>query len=236
MNKIYHPESERGFADHEWLVARHSFSFAGWYSPEKVHFGKLRVLNDDIVQPGQGFGTHPHDNMEIVTIPLKGSLAHKDSMGHEEIIKTNEVQVMSAGTGILHSEFNPSNTDLVNLLQIWVFPDKKGHTPRYNQKFFDPIKRKNKFQTIVSPSKDDGSLWLNQNAYFSLCDLDKNNSVSYKIHSKGNGLYIFNIEGKINIDEQDLNRRDALGIWEVEKVEISAEETSFFLIIEVPMN
>ncbi|MBK7104834.1 MAG: pirin family protein [Ignavibacteriae bacterium] len=235
MNKIFHPANERGYFDHGWLKTYHSFSFANWYSPQKLHFGKLRVLNDDWVAPAEGFGKHPHDNMEIVTIPLNGSLAHKDSMGHQENIKPNEVQVMSAGTGITHSEFNASDSENVELLQIWVFPNRSGHTPRYDQKYFDPSERKNKLQTIVSPDKNANLLWLNQDAYFNLGDFEKGKTISYKIHNENNGVYIFNIEGKIKISDETLNRRDALGIWEIESFEISAEEDSKFLLIEIPM-
>jgi redox-sensitive bicupin YhaK (pirin superfamily) len=235
MNKIFHPASERRFFDHGWLKTYHSFSFANWYSPQKIQFGKLRVLNDDWVAPSEGFGMHPHDNMEIVTIPLNGSLAHKDSMGHQENIKPNEVQVMSAGTGITHSEFNASDSENVELLQIWVFPNRSGHTPRYEQKYFDPSERKNKLQTIVSPDKNANSLWLNQDAYFNLGEFEKDQVVNYQIHNSKNGVYIFVIEGKIKISDESLNRRDAIGIWEIESVEIQAEENSFFLIIEIPM-
>lgn len=235
MNKIFHPANERGYFDHGWLKTYHSFSFANWYSPQKIHFGKLRVLNDDWVAPAEGFGKHPHDNMEIVTIPLNGSLAHKDSMGHQENIKPNEVQVMSAGTGITHSEFNASDSENVELLQIWVFPNRSGHKPRYDQKYFDPSERKNKLQTIVSPDKNANLLWLNQDAYFNLGDFEKGKTISYKIHNENNGVYIFNIEGKIKIFDETLNRRDALGIWEIESFEISAEEDSKFLLIEIPM-
>lgn len=236
MNKIFHPANERGYFDHGWLKTFHSFSFASWYSPQKVRFGKLRVLNDDWVAPAEGFGMHPHDNMEIVTIPLKGSLAHKDSMGHQEIIKPNEVQVMSAGTGITHSEFNASDSENVELFQIWVFPDKSGHTPRYDQKYFNPTERKNKFQTVVAPNKNENSLWLNQDAYFSLGEFEKDQITDYKIHNSKNGVYIFVIEGKIKTADEILNRRDAIGIWNSEKVEISILENSFILLIEIPMN
>ncbi|MFZ1290906.1 MAG: pirin family protein [Melioribacteraceae bacterium] len=235
MNTIFHPANERGHFDHGWLKTYHSFSFASWYSPKKINFGKLRVLNDDTVEPNEGFGKHPHENMEIVTIPLKGSLAHKDSMGHQENIKPNEVQVMSAGMGITHSEFNASDSENVELLQIWIFPNRNGHTPRYNQKYFDPNERKNKLQIIVSPDKNADSLWLNQDTYFCLGDFEKKKIVSYKIHNSNNGVYIFVIEGKINVANETLNRRDALGISDMESFEISVEEDSKILLIEVPM-
>lgn len=236
MEKIFHAAVGRGFADHGWLKANHSFSFANWYDPERVNFGKLRVLNDDIVAPNEGFSTHPHENMEIVSIPLQGALAHKDNKGHEEIIKHNEVQVMSAGTGILHSEYNPSESEIVNLLQVWVFPDKKGHEPRYDQMSFDPLERKNTLQTVVSPNKNDKSLWLNQDAYFSLSELDPNVSITYEMHNKKNGVYLFIIDGKIQVAEETLNRRDALGVWDIESFEITAEKSSGIVFIEVPMH
>lgn len=236
MNKIFHPSTERGYADHGWLKANHSFSFAGWYDPEKIQFGKIRVFNDDIIAPGEGFGTHPHENMEIVTIPLEGAVAHKDNTGHEEVVKHNEIQVMSAGTGIRHSEYNASKSDFCNLFQVWIFPDKNGHEPRYDQKTFNPDDRKNKIHTFVSPDKSEDNLWLNQDAYFSWCDLDNDNSVKYNINnSNKNGVYILVIDGIIKVADLTLSRRDAIGIWEIENIEINAEEKSSFIIIEVPM-
>lgn len=235
MKKTIYKSESRGHADHGWLNAHHSFSFANYYNPERIRFGLLRVLNDDIVQPGMGFGTHPHDNMEIITIPLKGELAHKDSTGNKEVIKPNEVQIMSAGSGLTHSEFNNSQTEIVNLLQIWIFPKEKNIKPRYEQKLFDPEKRKNIFQTVVSPESKNGSLWINQNAYLSLGNIDKGNSVNYKINLKGNGLYIFVIEGEIEIDNERLSKRDAAGLEEIDNVEFKANENSEVLLIEVPM-
>ncbi len=187
MKKTIHRADTRGHADHGWLNAHHSFSFANYYNPERIRFGTLRVLNDDIVQPGEGFGTHPHDNMEIVTIPLKGELAHKDNTGNKEVIRPGEVQIMSAGSGLTHSEFNNSKTDEINLLQIWVFPKEKNIKPRYGQKVFKPEDRKNKIKTVVSP-KDSDALWITQDSYFSLASLDKDKKVSYEIKTKGNGL------------------------------------------------
>lgn len=235
MKKIIHKADTRGHADHGWLNAHHSFSFANYYNPERIRFGTLRVLNDDIVQPGEGFGTHPHDNMEIVTIPLKGELAHKDSMGNKGVIKSNEVQIMSAGSGITHSEFNNSNKDIINLLQIWVFPKIKNIEPRYDQKAFNPSDRVNKIKTVVSPA-DKEALWINQDSYFSLATIEKDNSVNYKINSKGNGVYIFLIDGKIEIDGDVISKRDAIGIEDFDTAEIKALENSEVLFIEVPMN
>ncbi len=236
MKKRIFKSGDRGKADHGWLIARHSFSFANYYDPEKIRFGTLRVLNDDIVKPSMGFGKHPHDNMEIVTIPLKGELAHEDSTGNKEVIYANEVQIMSAGSGLTHSEFNNSETEEVNLLQIWVFPKVRDIEPRYDQKKFNPEDRYNKIQTIVSPEKNDNTLWINQNAYFSLSDVDKDLIVNYEIKSKGNGVYVFLIEGKAEIDKDILDKRDAAGIEEADNIEVKAVENSRLLFIEVPMN
>ena len=235
MKKVFHKNIDRGFADHGWLKANHSFSFAGWYNPERIQFGKLRVLNDDLVSPGKGFGTHPHEDMAIVPIPLEGSLSHKDNKGHEEVISRNDIQVMSAGTGIMHSEYNASESEYVNLLQLWIFPDKKGHVPRYDQKSFNQLDRKNKLQTIVAPTKNDNNLWLNQDAYLTWSDLDQNKEIDYNLHNKNNGVYIFLIDGIISVDNHILAKRDAIGVWEIEQFNIAAKENSNILFIEVPM-
>ena len=235
MNKIIHKADSRGYADHGWLQSFHSFSFANYHNPEKVRFGLLRVLNDDIVAPGMGFGTHPHDNMEIVTIPLKGELAHQDSTGNKEVIKAGEIQIMSAGSGLTHSEFNNSKKEFVNLFQIWVFPKEKNITPRYDQKIFDPEERKNKFQIVVSPDEKDGALWINQDAYFTLGNFDEGNSVKYEIKKKGNGVYIMITEGSAEIDGEVLSRRDAIGLSDLSSVEIKLLAKSDLLLIEVPM-
>lgn len=235
MNKIIHKADSRGYADHGWLQSFHSFSFANYHNPEKVRFGLLRVLNDDIVAPGMGFGTHPHDNMEIVTIPLKGELAHQDSTGNKEVIKAGEIQIMSAGSGLTHSEFNNSKKEFVNLFQIWVFPKEKNITPRYDQKIFDPEERTNKFQTVVSPDEKDGALWINQDAYFTLGNFDEGNSVKYEIKKKGNGVYIMITEGSAEIDGEVLSRRDAIGLSDLSSVEIKLLAKSDLLLIEVPM-
>jgi redox-sensitive bicupin YhaK (pirin superfamily) len=236
MEKIVYPANERGSADFGWLNAKYSFSFANFYDAKKVHFGLLRVLNDDIVEPGQGFGKHPHDNMEIVTIPLKGELAHKDSAGHEEVIRPNEVQIMSAGSGILHSEYNHSKEDIVNLLQIWIFPKEKNIQPRYDQKYFDPLERENKWQLLVSPNKNNGSLWINQNAYFSRTSLQEDAKLDYIFHEEGNGIYLFLIQGHIKINEENLQHRDAVAISDTDKAEIEAQKKSDILVIEIPIN
>ena len=236
MKTIFHPANERGHADHGWLNAYHSFSFADWHDENKVHFGLLRVLNDDTIVPGMGFGTHPHDNMEIVTIPLKGILEHKDSMGNIGQIKPGEIQSMSAGTGVLHSEYNGSKTEETKLFQIWVFPKVKNITPRYEQKTFSLEGRKNKFQTLVSPSKSPDTMWINQDAYFSLGSFEKGRSIDYKINLKGNGVYLMLVEGEIEVEGQKLARRDAIGTWDTDKINIKANADSEILAIEVPMN
>ncbi|MEO8666379.1 MAG: pirin family protein [Ignavibacteria bacterium] len=235
MKKIIHKADSRGYADHGWLKSYHTFSFAGYHDPQRSRFGLLRVLNDDIVDAGMGFGTHPHDNMEIITIPLEGELAHKDSTGTKEVIKPGEVQIMSAGSGLTHSEFNNSKLDPVNLLQIWVFPKERNIKPRYDQKVFNPEDRSNKIATVVSPDKSGGSLWINQDSYFSLADLDPDNSVTYKINYKGNGVYIFVIDGEVEIDDEKLGKRDAMGLYETESFDIKALKGSKILFIEVPM-
>lgn len=236
MKKLIHRAETRGIADHVWLYSRHTFSFAAYYNPERMRFGLLRVLNDDIVEPGMGFGKHPHDNMEIVSIPLSGALAHKDTTGREEVIQTGDVQIMSAGSGLLHSEYNASKNDPVNFLQLWVFPKEKNIQPRYDQKSYPLADRQNRIQTVVSPSKESGTLWINQDAWFSLGSVDTGNSLDYKVNLDGNGVYIFVISGKIEVDGDTLKQRDGMGISEVEEVHISAEEDSELLFVEVPMN
>ena len=235
MKTIIHKADSRGFFDYGWLKTYHTFSFSSYYDPDRVNFGKLRVLNDDTIEGGQGFGTHPHNDMEIVTIPLEGALAHKDSTGGEGVIYPDEIQVMSAGTGIRHSEYNHLKDGSTKLLQIWVLPDKKGHNPRYNQKFFETEERKNRLQFIVTPEQKDDTLWLNQNSYFALADLEKNKSINYKIHTKENGVYLFIIEGKISVSDKSLSDRDGIGIWEVDSFMVTAENNSRLLFIEVPM-
>ena len=234
-NFILHKASSRGHADHGWLNAYHSFSFASWYNPERIQFGMLRVLNDDTVAAGMGFGTHPHDNMEIITIPLEGDLAHKDSMGNSSTIKTGDVQVMSAGTGIQHSEFNP-NADLqTKLFQIWLFPKYRNVEPRYQQITLDVAKQKNSFAQILSPNPDDEGVWIHQDAWFYLSDFEANFSKILALQKEGNGFYIMNIEGEIEVNGEKLEKRDAIGIWEAIEIEIKANSDSRFLIMEIPM-
>lgn len=234
MKAIIHKANERGHANHGWLDAHHSFSFGQWYNPQQVHFGKLRVLNDDIVKAGFGFGKHPHDNMEIITIPLKGALEHKDSTGGHGVIKKNDVQVMSAGSGIEHSEFNHSKDEDVNLFQIWIFTNKKDVAPRYDQQTFLPEERQNKFQTVVKPFGNNG-LWIYQDAWISLGKFDANFNTVYNINSKGNGTYIMVVEGEAEINGSTIGKRDAIGLWDTDAIDIATKADTELLLIEVPM-
>jgi quercetin 2,3-dioxygenase len=236
MKTVYHKASERGHNHQGWLNAHHSFSFSGYYDPMKVQFGLLRVLNDDIIAPGMGFGMHPHDNMEIVTIPLSGTLEHKDSMGNIGVIKPNEIQAMSAGSGLMHSEYNHSKTEEINLLQIWVFPKVEDIEPRYDQRIFSEEEKKNTFKTIVSPVKADDVMWINQDAYFSIGKFEALTTVSYTTKNKGNGVYVFIIEGNAIIDGQQLDKRDGMGVWDTESFDIKTGKDSEILLIDVPMN
>lgn len=234
-NMVLHKADTRGHADHGWLNAYHTFSFANYYNPERVHFGVLRVLNDDTIAGGMGFGTHPHDNMEIITIPLEGDLAHKDSMGNAATIKNGEIQVMSAGSGITHSEFNPNKDQRTKLLQIWVFPNKRNVTPRYDQIRLNPEDRINKLQQILSPNADDDGVWIHQNAWFHLGNLSKGTAIPYQLKSEGNGVYFFVIKGDLTINGVAINTRDGLGIWNTENFEILADSDAEILLMEVPM-
>ncbi|MFT3936873.1 MAG: pirin family protein [Chitinophagaceae bacterium] len=235
MKTIFHPATERGHANFGWLDSHHSFSFGQWHNAEKMHFGVLRVLNDDIVKGGAGFGTHPHDNMEIVSIPLSGALAHKDSTGRSETINTGDVQIMSAGSGIAHSEYNASKTDAVNFLQVWVFPKKQDITPRYEQKTFDTVGRQNQWQVVVSPDENDKAVWINQDAKFSLATIDAGKELEYKNAFAGNGVYFFVLDGKATIGDTDANKKDGVGIYETDSVNVKATEKTALLAIEVPM-
>jgi len=235
MKTVLHKADSRGYANHTWLKTHHSFSFANYYDPQRMNFGVLRVLNDDIIAGRMGFGKHPHDNMEIISVALSGELEHKDSMGNVQVIRPNEIQVMSAGSGIFHSEYNRSN-DLTSLLQIWVFPNKQNVTPRYDQQFFEPKDRKNTLQQILSPNADNAGVWIHQNAWFHWGDLDKNFQTEYTFKDpKNNGLYVFVIEGEIEINGQNLQKRDGFGIWDTEKVQVVSKENAFVLFMEVPM-
>lgn len=235
MKTILHTADSRGHANHGWLNAKHSFSFAQWYHPERIHFGALRVLNDDIVAPSMGFGKHPHDNMEIITIPLRGSLRHQDSMGFSEVVKAGEVQVMSAGTGIFHSEMNASHHEEINLFQIWIFPNKQGVTPRYEQKSYDLKDSEQRFLQLVSPHADQEGVWIHQDAWIHLISMEANTENTYTLKGKESGVYFMNIEGEFEIAEQVLNDRDALGVWETNEIRIQNKQKGKLLVIEVPM-
>jgi redox-sensitive bicupin YhaK (pirin superfamily) len=236
-NTILHKAESRGDANHGWLHSRHTFSFADYYNPDRMHFGALRVLNDDRVEAGMGFGTHPHDNMEIISIPLVGDLEHKDSMGNVAIIKNGDVQVMSAGTGITHSEYNRNKDTLVKFLQIWVLPNKRNVKPRYDQITLKSSDRRNTLQQILSPNADDAGVWIHQDAWFHLGRFDKDVSTDYAIKKKGNGVYAFVIKGDVSIDGNSLNERDGLGIWGSERISLRANsQDAEVLLMEVPMS
>ena len=235
-NSVLHKSETRGSANHGWLEAKHTFSFAKYHDPNRNNFGVLRVLNDDIVAGGMGFGTHPHNNMEIITIPLEGDLAHKDSIGNAETIKFGDIQVMSAGSGLEHSEFNPNREQRTNLLQIWIFPNKQNVAPRYQQITLDVVDRNNKLQQVLSPNPSDAGVWIHQDAWFHMANLTAGTKVDYAIKKQGNGLYIFVIKGTVKIGDQPLENRDGLGIWDFENIEITATDDAEILLVEVPMN
>ncbi|WP_396209192.1 pirin family protein [Flavobacterium sp.] len=235
MKTVLHTANSRGHANHGWLNAYHSFSFASWFHPDRIQFGMLRVLNDDTIAAGMGFGTHPHDNMEIITIPLEGDLAHKDSMGNASTIKSGDIQVMSAGTGIQHSEFNPNADQHTKLFQIWLFPKYRNVEPRYQQIKLDPSLQKNNFDQILSPNPDDSGVWIHQDAWFYLSNFEADFTKKLSLKKEGNGFYIMTIEGVIEVNGQKLETRDALGIWETSEIEIKAISNAKFLIMEIPM-
>lgn len=235
MKTIYHKADSRGNADHGWLKSRHTFSFANYYNPERMNFGVLRVLNDDTVSANMGFGTHPHKDMEIVSIPLEGDLKHKDNMGNETIIKAGDIQVMSAGTGVMHSEYNNNPNQAVKFLQIWVIPNKMNVTPRYGQITIADNAKPNDFQQIVSPNKEDEGVWVHQDAWFHLGKFDKGISKEYTLKKDGNGVYVFILEGKVKVGDQILERRDGLGISETDSFKLETIENSEILLMEVPM-
>ena len=235
MKTVLHKAETRGRAEHGWLHSRHSFSFADYYDPERMGFGALRVINDDIVAPGAGFGTHAHDNMEIVSIPLQGSLRHEDSMGNVQLIQHGEVQIMSAGTGISHSEYNASDSDPVNFLQIWVIPKQRDIAPRYGQREFPAANREDRFQTVVARDSEDGAVWINQDAWFSLGDFSAGHRERCRLHSDGGGAYFFVLEGEVEVAGERLGRRDGLGVSESDDIEISATSDCQLLLMEVPL-
>jgi redox-sensitive bicupin YhaK (pirin superfamily) len=234
MKTILHKADTRGHANHGWLNSYHTFSFASYFDPTRENFGVLRVLNDDVVAGSNGFGAHPHSNMEIVSIPLSGELEHKDNTGRHEIIKTHDVQIMSAGSGITHSEFNASKTDAVNFLQIWVFPKVKNIQPRYEQRTFRPEDRINQLQTVVAPDVKD-AIQINQDAWFSLGTLSKGFATEYAVKKNTNGVYAFVINGDVTINNQKLNKRDGFGIWETDKLSIVADSDAEILLMDVPI-
>lgn len=234
MKTIIHKAESRGTAFFGWLHSRHTFSFGRYYNAERMNFGALRVLNDDIVEGGQGFGTHPHDNMEIVSIPLKGNLAHKDSTGATKVIREGDVQIMSAGSGLSHSEFNHSATDKVNFLQIWIMPKARDIEPRYQQISFKKEDRRNKLQVVVAPDNE-SAVWINQDAWLTLADVDAGNSLTYDFHKPGHGSYVFVIAGDVTVNGEQLETRDAIGVTETDNLNITAAENAQLLIIEVPM-
>lgn len=236
MNTVIHKAATRGHANHGWLNSYHTFSFANYRNPERMNFGVLRVLNDDQVMAGQGFGTHPHDNMEIISIPLEGDLEHKDSMGNVTVIKEGDVQVMSAGTGITHSEYNKNKDKEVKFLQIWIFPNERNVTPRYDQISIRDIAKENEFYQVLSPNKDDQGVWIHQDAWFHLGKFQKGKSEEYQLKKEGNGLYAFILDGAVEIDEQQLTKRDGMGMWNTDAVTIKATEDARVLLMEVPMN
>lgn len=234
-NTILHKADSRGYANHGWLLSRHTFSFANYYNPDRIHFGALRVLNDDTVEAGKGFGTHPHDNMEIISIPLEGDLEHRDNTGNVSVIKHGDIQVMSAGSGIFHSEFNKNQDRDVKFLQIWIFPNKKNVSPRYDQITLNLNDRHNKLQQILSPNADDEGVWIYQNAWFHIGKFGKGFNAEYKIKAKGNGVYAFILNGKVTINSQQLESRDGFGTWDSDSLSISSDTDSEFLLMEVPM-
>lgn len=236
MKKIFHSASTRGEANHGWLHAKHSFSFANYFNPERIQFGALRVLNDDTVAPGMGFGTHPHDNMEIITIPLEGALEHKDSMDNVGVIEADEIQVMSAGTGVYHSEYNRNKDQAVSLLQIWVFPNEQNVKPRYDQKNIKDLKKVNDLYPVVTPDPEAPGMWIHQDAWFHMGDFDTTTELEYALHKKGNGVYAFLIEGTAEIAGETLQKRDALGVWDTDGFSLKANPHSRILLIEVPKN
>lgn len=233
---ILHKAETRGDANHGWLHSKHTFSFAGYHHPERMHFGAIRVLNDDVVAAGMGFGTHPHSNMEIISIPLEGDLEHKDSMNNVAVIKAGDIQVMSAGSGVTHSEYNKSKDKPVKFLQIWVFPNKKNVTPRYDQITLNSNDRINKLQQIVSPNPEDAGVWINQEAWFYIGKFDKDFAVEYKVNKKGQGVYAFILHGDFTIDGNLMHERDGLGVWDTDTISIEANSNDAeVLLMEVPM-
>lgn len=235
MHTVLHKAESRGHANYGWLETFYSFSFANYYNPERINFGALRVLNDDTIHAGKGFGTHPHNNMEIITIPLDGALEHTDSMNNNGVVNAGDVQVMSAGAGVHHSEYNHSTSNLLKLLQIWIFPDKKDVAPRYDQVSIRDLHIKNEFYQVLSPSVTDQGVWIHQQAWFYLADFEAGISRKYSLNNSRNGIYIFVIEGEISVFDQALHSRDGYGIWDVQEVSVETSTNARLLVMEVPM-
>jgi quercetin 2,3-dioxygenase len=235
MKTIHHPSDSRGSQNHGWLKVNHSFSFANFYDANKMNFGALRVLNDDTIAAGMGFATHPHKDMEIITIPLKGDLEHKDSMGYSEVIREGDIQILSAGRGIEHSEHNKNKDRSINLLQLWIFPKKKAVKPRYDQISIRDLKKRNEFYQILSPNANDQGVWIHQNAWMHIGEFTGEKEKIYRLKDNNNGVYVFVIEGRALVDSKCLQKRDALGVWETESLNIKADKNSKILLIEVPM-
>lgn len=235
MKKIIHTANSRGHADYGWLNTYHTFSFANYYNPERMNFGVLRVLNDDEVSGGRGFSAHPHTNMEIISIPLEGELRHKDSMGNVSFIKAGDIQVMSAGTGITHSEFNHNTTEKVKFLQIWIIPDKQNVRPRYDQIALNSIAKENAFYQVLSPNPDDQGVWIYQAAWANLGKFETGQKATYELHKNSNGVYIFIISGKVKIGQDELETRDGCGVWDTTTIDFSFRTDTYLLVLEVPL-
>lgn len=235
MKTVFHKAGSRGYAEHGWLTTHHSFSFASYYDPAKMGFGALRVLNDDHIAPGSGFGRHPHDNMEIITIPLSGAIKHEDSMGNSAVVTTGEVQVMSAGTGVEHAEYNASETEDLTLFQIWILTAKHNAVPRYDQRRFDPARYHNMFRQVVGPMDTQDGLAIHQDARISLGRFDVGQEFTYLPITENHGIYFLVIDGEATVAGRRLGKRDALGVWEAEKIELKANTALYLLSIEVPM-
>ena len=235
MNTVIHRAYTRGHANHGWLDSNHTFSFANYYNPDRMNFGVLRVLNDDIVSEGRGFGTHPHDNMEIISIPLEGDLEHKDSMGNTTVIREGDIQVMSAGTGIFHSEYNKNPDKPVSFLQIWIFPNEKDVIPRYDQVTLGDLVQENTFYQVLSPNSDDKGVWIYQDAWFHMGNFEAGKEANYQLKKEGNGIYAFILEGEVQIEGQSLGKRDGIGLWDVSEIHFKSKSDSKVLLMEIPM-
>lgn len=236
MKTVFHKSDSRGHANHGWLNSHHTFSFANYHNPERMNFGVLRVLNDDVIAGGAGFGTHPHNNMEIISIPLKGAIAHKDNMGNSSVISDEEIQVMSAGTGISHSEFNAQASEASNFLQIWVYPNKRDVSPRYDQQKIAMEQNPNQFLQILSPNADDDGVWIHQDAWFYMGNFNQEKKLEYELNKAENGVYVFVIDGALELAGQKLEKRDGMGLWEIEQIQIHIKTAAKILLMEVPMS